>query len=717
MVGKRARVHRDRLRPRLIGTVALGLVALLALSGCVRGPNSDSPREIGGPPPTVSEVHAVAKGLPKDPVEAAERLVGMIFGTDRRASLAATAEIFRRSGLAMIDDKPKVVLAPDKVLAGDELVPIVDIPWVTDSVLEGGYVDPADFATLLMHLGVTDGPLSDDGVAALVNEWGKLPESDANGRFAGAAMRAMGEYRDDVAPDGAALRMDAVQQVILFTQLTATWVERPADLMSRARAGDAAEPELVSAVSSVSRSSGLAEECEKEVNKAKDLMHSIVDHGIKKVNENIASDTLETAADIVEEDVTEKGIKAAEELGADSGRITARTVRTSKLLGILGKTVEYADIAVTALQTALESMLLSKGLRVTITDDAPDHKTHFRHKGEALKYTTFTAKVGFDRKFVNDKILACYEALGIHVPDGETVAGENSKGESTGWRVDWTIGENIAPNNWYGSVPHGDVIRPAAPDWGDGRQPLGADGTAKMVTRPRTERDKPQNAGTVHEVGVDVYAKVEYEKPIDPLEILGTADMTIAVLGMVANDIWFPKVSHHLTVGYHGPDVYVAKGNGSLNAMFLATMDLSADAYSCDGLAGPWKASVENKGATAALGNLLADTFGVTGVRNGKTGGSGSFSLNPTSTSPQHGDVAAGYGLQLTFDNVPERGEHIDGYVGEGTWTLPGSKEGINSLLQQASMGAFGSGLTFDVRGVPHDAHCPGPAFDENGWD
>jgi hypothetical protein len=551
--------------------------------------------------PTKADIAAVAKGLPADPVLAAMKLVDELEAPDRRKAAAAAAEVIVRSGLALTEDSA-VMLAPHGTMAADEFVPVDGVPVLLNSVLDGVHGDPEGFATFLASLGVTTAPLSSSGVRALVHGWGETSSATEQDVFVGAALRALAARRDALGVGGGPDGLDALQQVLLYSRITATFVSVPAGAKAAAAGGAS-----VQLVSHRSRSS-IASECEAELKKSETLVEKYLKNaGVKGAE--FAQEVLEAVA---HEKLEALGAEAAEEAGeiaADAAKITARKLRRAAMLkwtGKLGGAIGKADTIATVWQTALQTLLLIAGIRLKLEDDAPDHTTHFRHRGDGdptKTNGTFTATVGFDRGNVSKQMLACYHALGIDLPDDSRVSGVDSHGNRNGWNVVWSIGQNLAPNNWFGSVPHGDVLRPAAPDWGDFRQPLSRDGTAKMVTRTRTERDSPQNKGSEHKVAVDVSAKVDYSKPIDLTQFTDVTDIMVWLSGDLARSINFPRVSDRVTVGYHGPDIYLAKGHAVIDPLFaLASMTLDADTYTCDGLAGPWKGSVALGGQLSVVG-------------------------------------------------------------------------------------------------------------------
>src|SRR5699024_2909721 len=65
--------------------------------------------------PDAASLTAVAAQLPPDPVDAAEALVGTIFGADDVAAVAATGELLRRAGLPLVSATGPVVALPDRL--------------------------------------------------------------------------------------------------------------------------------------------------------------------------------------------------------------------------------------------------------------------------------------------------------------------------------------------------------------------------------------------------------------------------------------------------------------------------------------------------------------------------------------------------------------------------------------------------------------------------
>ena len=92
--------------------------------------------------------------------------------------------------------------------------------------------------------------------------------------------------------------------------------------------------------------------------------------------------------------------------------------------------------------------------------------------------------------------------------------------------------------------------------------------------------------------------------------------------------------------------------------------------------------------------------------------------LNEKSAEPQKISLRdPQFGLEVTVENPPKRGEHVDGYLGSGTWLLPGSGVNAGELAGGLADNGMASGMTYEIRGVPEDPRCPGPRFEENEWD
>jgi hypothetical protein len=684
-----------RRMPAFLSALVVVAVAVSACGFPAPDVGTDNLQSVARPP-SASQLAGFATTLPDDLAEAAEAIVGALFGEDPVRAVSAAVTALTRSGIAVTDDDAQVVAASDRVYA-DYLVPLAYVPALTNALRAREFYTAEDVSAFFQGVGITDEPVSAESLAATLREWGKDASDPSQVRAGGYLARALAAHDHSLPVAGSSPRFDPLQFLLLFVQLTGSLYDYDAAGPAATGAttgGTTAEP--ASFVQPMA-SDDAAARCLAEVTKR------------EKTSEKIKSQLTGMATDKI---VSATGEWAIENLATEG----AERVMLTKAIELAGKIIDVAGKATAILQQVLVAILLRNGTRLTLTDDR-NSETHFRHEhGNRSLNVTVTATVSFDSS-LDQKHLACYKLLGIDVPQNGRLQGKNSRGE-TEWQLKWVFGEEIAPNNNYGSVPHGDVIRPQDPKLrSTPYTPLDDNGQASLETMTRTERDTP-NDGDLHTVVAEVVSKVEQVKKPDPFELGTIAGGAIVIAGMAAQALSLPSARLPMTVGYHGQDTYVMKSHGTMNVELMALLGFDVDYYSCTGPTGPWKGSAGyaiDSAATGALGSML----GASGPLSGEfTDSRTTFSLDEKSPEPQKimlGDQD--FGIEVTIENPPRRGEHVDGHVGTGTWLLPGSGANAQSLAGTLFEHGMASGMTFEVRGVPEDPRCPGPRFEENTWD
>ncbi|HEU4850333.1 MAG TPA: hypothetical protein VFS93_07980 [Terrimesophilobacter sp.] len=682
--------------PAFLSALVIVAVAVSACSFPATDAGVDHPQVVAAPP-SASQLDAFTATLPTDPIAATEAIVAAIFGTDPVTAVSATVAALIRSGIAVTDDDAQVVAASDRVYA-DYLVPLAYVPSLTNALRDGEFYTSDDVSAFFEGIGITDEPVSTESLATTLRDWGKDATDPSQVKAGGDLVRALAAHDHSLPVSGSSPRFDPLQFLLLFVQLTGSLYDYDATRTRVSGAGTddiVAQPASFDQVAAASQSAGAT--CLAQVTKR------------EKTSEKIRSQLKGIA--------TGKILDKAKEWAVDNlASEGAEQLILKHTLEDLGALIDHAGKFNAILQQALVAILLRNGTRLTLTDDR-NSETHFRHEhGNRSLNVTVTATVSFDSSLDQSR-LACYKMLGIDVPSNGRLQGKNSKGE-TEWQLKWVFGEEIAPNNHYGSVPHGDVIRPQDPKLrGTPYTVLDSNGQATLETMTRTERDTP-NDGDLHTVVAEVVAKVEQVKKLDPFELIGLAGGAIVIGGMVAQALALPSARLPITVTYHGQDTYVMHSHGSMNVELMALLDFDVDYYSCTGPTGPWKGSAGyaiDSAATGALGTMLGATGPVAGQFTDSTT---TFSLAEKSPAPQKvmlGDE--GFGLEVTMENPPKRGEHVDGHVGFGTWLMPGSGTSAGDLADTLFDHGMAAGMTFEVRGVPEDPRCPGPRFEENTWD
>lgn len=680
---------------RLIGYLSALVAAALVTTGCTFAPSATDTgahAAVAGPP-SAAQIDAYAKSLPDDPAEAAEAIVGAMFGSDPSTAVAATVNALTRSGIGVTDDDAKVVAASDRVYA-DYLVPLAYVPSLTNALRDGEFYTSDEVSAFLQTIGITDEPVGADSLGETMREWGKGPGDVAQRIAAGTIVRALAAHDGSLPVQGGSPRFDPLQFLLLFVQLTGDLYDYDAK--------SAAADGIQIAPASFSRSVPAAGD---------DVISRCIAEAADR--EKTGTKIKSLVKDKVKETILAKGTEWVVENFSREG---AERLMLQHAFELAGLVKDVADKGTAVLQQALIAILLRNGTRITLSDTL-NQETHFRHEhGNRSLNDTVTATVTFDSS-LDQKRLACYKLIGIDVPENGPLKGKNSKGE-TEWQIKWVFGEEIAPNNNYGSVPHGDVLRPQ-----DAKlrvkpyTPLDDKGQASLETMTRTERDTP-NEGDLHTVSAEVVAQVEQIKKPDPFDLVTIAGGAIVIAGMVAQALALPSARLPITVTYHGQDTYVMRSHGRMLVGMMALMDFDVDYYSCSGLAGPWKGSAGYAVDSMALG-ALGQALGASGpVAGSFTDSDTVFSLNEKSAEPQKVSLRdPQFGLEVTVENPPKRGEHVDGYLGSGTWLLPGSGANAGELASSLGDNGMASGMTYEIRGVPEDPRCPGPRFEENEWD
>lgn len=678
----------------LLGVTAIVVTTSIVVTGCTGDP--------GGPAhgvehiasiPSASQLLDFTKNLPHDPVEAADSIVEAIFGTDPARAAAATGAALTLSGIALTDDNAKILDASSSIYA-DYLVPASFIPPLANSLRSGMFYDADGVASLFQSLGLTETPATADVLSATMRNWGKDSTNPAQVQSAGDIVRALAAQEGRIPIAGTSVRFDLIQLILLFVQLTGTLYDYSPSTPSAV--GDTMELAVFPGPRTAPDASQDA--CAAAMKKLEEKGEKLKSQLRGLATDKFISAGIPWAIEHLTTEGPQKAImaKAAEEFAAG---------------------MENLGNAISVLQQVLTTLLLMSGVQLALSNDM-NSETHFRHEHNNRSLNvTVTAKVTFDSSLDPDR-LACYNLLGIDVPANGAVSGEDSQGKWNGWQVAWSYGEEIAPNNYYGSVPHGDVLRPQKASLR--AKPfthLDKNGEASLESMTRTERDLP-NTGTEHSMVADVVAKVDVVKEINPLDLLTLGGGALVVGAMAVQAINMPSARQPITVTYHGQDTYVIKAHESTSILMLSQMNFDADYYSCDGLDGPWKGSSGYAVDSGALGQL-GSSMGYDGPLKGSfTDNTTSFTLNKKSTAPQRIEMGPDkFGLEITLKNPPKRGEHIDGYLGEGTWLMPGSGMSASEFSKQMAGLLGAGGLTYEVRGVPEDPRCPGPKFEDNSWD
>lgn len=620
-----------------------------------------------GQPSLVDETNAIttqalqqlSSSLPSDPALAATALVKQIYSSDELSASLAVAELLRRSGFAIVSPDGPVIGVPDHYVLNDIPIYTGFIPTLARSVRGGDSYSTDQMTQLLTAIGATPDPLPAKVLIGTLGQWGKSADDPPEIRLAAAAIRALSAYRGQIAYP------EADPQAFQFDPLTATLII--ANVTSRV--GTILKP-----TSSVPGSSPLLAYWEQ-------LM------GVTTVYASNPCDDLKN-------------------ITKDEGQVgeTARTWYqdqlkeswTEKLPSGAAQNLEKTGYAWDKGSAALSSILLMLGARIEISDDH-GAQTHFRHEpGDESRNVKVTAVASFDSAFAKAK-LACYQLAGIDVPPS---------GPLKGFRVRWSISQDIGVvgNTGY----QGKYLAVVSADDNklqDGEL-TGDNGKSSITLYPPTE-EKP-GEGKLHKGYVTVKASLDKDDfPFKLADLLSLTDVplfTVSKLFDLAKSALtkagLPWQRETITVGYHGSDVYLAKGTATFSGLFFYSggVPVTLDLYTCDGLGGPWKGTFDMKGIsrTAFLQTL--------GALTGASGGD-EYTQNMNFNVPVQGgpfDIVNNLSGLIQIDKVPNENQHFDGIVGQVELLLDGGVIPDTFLTQSVDV---------PVKGVPQDARCPGGGY------
>ena len=644
--------------------------------------------------PTAASLAAIARGLPADPVGAAESLVGTIVGRDDAAAVAATGELLRRAGLPLVSAAGPVIALPDGPTIISDPIDVEQLPTLTRSVRDGTEFTPQQLADTLTYIGVTTTDLSSPTLVGTLAEWGKDPAAPAESRVAGAAVRALARSRGQLLvpaamPDQktlATLKSDpgslTAQQLSLLSApgrlsgldpLTVILLVAHASGEVAGRATTA--PAFGAAPTGLRRPAAADTGCQS--------LKDTPETG-KAVSKKILRDDIVAGADMVKEGAGEAINEAFEtyDKGTD-------VISTTMLL--LGATIDLV---------------------------ASPSATHFRHEsGDPSRDVLFVANAAFNGP-IAAKHLACWGLAGVDVPPN---------GPLNDFRVRWEI---------FGSLP---VLQAKAEDsdkllHGEPTH----DGVSTLWMYPRTETHPPAAGQSVPEQTVSEIVIASLDKddfPFKLTDLMGITGPEGAALSK-AWDIaiaWIQKVglpSRRISypVSFHANSPYVIAAQTTMQIPGFASVRMDADLYSCQGPAGPWKGTVTLAGEAGAILQMAGN---LAGADTSHTSGSVTFPMNFTlnADSPSAQPVPFGNKLGLVVDLDPDAiatQEHPQSLndtwdrlgnravVGDGSFTSGGAD--LRDVAKTTAGGLI-QGAEFQVVGVMRDARCPGASYWDDRFD
>ncbi|HCC79249.1 MAG: hypothetical protein A2X25_15480 [Chloroflexi bacterium GWB2_49_20] len=526
--------------------------------------------------PTQVDLAILSAQLPDDPVAAVQALVETVFGSDEFQARVAVGELLRRAGLPLVSISGPVTGIPENLVLVDDPVYVELIPDLTRALRRGNFYTPAQLSDLLLAVGFSTEPMDPHALVAGLGQWGKKPGSPPESLIAGATVRALSGRRLQVLYDGAdveAIRFDPLQVMLMLAHATGqaaplakptSWTAPRLNLFERfmgvqgiARAASAAE--------AAGPCDGLANLTKAE-NQDQAQVRAILQDSIK-----------EAWVDFISDRIGETGSKI---LGAGLASQEKGTAVLSALLLLLGATIQ-------------------------VTPDK--NATHFGHPSAPAQHVKVESIAYFDSTIAKEKV-ACYSLAGIDVPP---------PGPLKDFRIRWSMDQSFGG-------PAGQFLRPIPADelkldsCGSCGEVTGDNGRSILELTPPVENTDPPKTTSVLYGNVKVTASLDKDDiPIKLGDFLGLTNP----VAFVAKKTWdlaisaiqkagLPSQSVNISVGYHGPDIYVSKGETNLFLVYW-NGTIKMDIYTCEGLAGNWTG---HGGLGAATENFLGSLPEIIGI-------------------------------------------------------------------------------------------------------
>lgn len=545
-----------RARARRAPFVAL-ICAAMITSACTHGPG-DVSEESAVVDRTALE--AISTDLPDDPATAAERLVEDVVTGDEQRSAAATAELLRRSGHAIVTAGGPVVAMPDQLAMIDAPVYAELVPILADATRAGDRYSLEQFATILTAVGLTEQDATPAQLAAAIGGWAKEPDDHAVFATAAAGVRALAGHRQQVFfPAAGELYLDPLQTVLLLGHATSRFGEVDAAAADSATA--AARPELIDWVlgTQAAHASPVGP-CGEFTS-----LFATPDNPVIKGSSDFLKGELKDR--LAKEFLTEGGKEAFDKANEAWGKAGA----------------------------AASAIVLLLGARLNLTADKTS--THFKHAaGTRDEHVKLTATATFDLEVALDK-MECYALAGVEVPKA---------GPMKGMTVRWSTEQPQA-----GSIQHGgaQLLQAVSADSGKMTHGSKTDSNGKTTLELKPPVEDPAGEGAEMKGTAVVIASLDKENfPFELGDVFGLLSnpvgfgvgKTFDLLKEVLVKAGLPSQTVAIDVRYHGADIIVAQGASEVNLILAKLPKVYVDLVSCSGVVGPFKGSAGYDGATSS---------------------------------------------------------------------------------------------------------------------
>ncbi len=560
---------RPRRAPlRRLRAVAALTAGVLVFSACT----AIGSESTGGGALDALAIEEVARGLPSDPAEAAEHLVATIL-SDEDASVAATAELLRRSGHVIVSAAGPVVAAPDEIALIEAPVYAEFVPVLAAATRAGDRYTLEQFATLLTAVGLTEHDASPAQLAAAIGGWAKDEGDHAIFVTAASGVRALAGHRQQVmyaGADPAEVFLDPLQTMILLGHATSTFGELDADAAPQAVAAPAIVDWLLGTQPAHASPAGPCGEFAS-------LFAAPPNDPAVTAHSDFLKGQLKDR--LAKEFLTEGGKEAFDKANEAAGKAGATA----------------------------SAILLLLATRLEVTADKTS--THFKHRaGTRDEHITLTAKAVFDPKVALEKH-ECYALAGVDVP---------KPGPMKSMTIRWSSQQSQLGSYQEGGNQLLQAVSADSAKFTRGSK-TGADGIATLELKPPVE--DPAGEGEKLKGKAVFIASLDKESfPFELGDVYGFLSnatafgvgKTFDLLRDVLVKAGLPSQAITLEVTYHGADIIVAKGENNVNFILAEIPRVYVDLVSCTGVAGPFRGSAGYDGVTS--GWMLQAAGAVTGV-------------------------------------------------------------------------------------------------------
>jgi hypothetical protein len=618
---------------------------------------------------TPANLASVRPQLPNDPVAAIQALVETIFGADEFDAQAAVGELMRRAGLPLVSIAGPVIGTPDELVLMDASIYVELLPDLTRSLRRGAFYTPVQLADLLLEIGFTSEALDPQVLVAALGQWGKQPDSILESIVAGATVRALSGRRLQVLYSGAnpdLIQFDLLQVMLVLAHATS----REAPLV---KPSSWFTPQAVALIGSIG-SQGIA----------------------------LPGWTAQTRGPC---DDLAKLTQPATQLGGVGKEVAKEALVETFKTQLSEGAKENLDFGLKVYEkgsAVLSSLLLMMGATISVTDNKGG-QTHFGHGGGGTNHVILKARASFDSAIAKQHV-ACYQLAGIDVPQS---------GPLEGYRVRWNFSQSL------GGGYQGKFLTNISADSykicasGSCGEVTGTSGTSTIEMYPPTER-RPNQGTLMYGYVTATASLVKDDFPFalsDLLDLRNPAEFAASKTWDLAISAFqkagLPSETHTIKVGYHGVDIYVAKGETNLWLLYV-TAPVKLDIYTCTGLTGDWIGTGGLGGDTKAfLGEKVEQVFGIPVPENVKyIQENFHFMINPEveeniiDINPEikmTGIVRISQ-AQIAANRAIQLGKTVGRPVGE-------VEVEINSV--PVSLLSFGAGTVYPVYSVPRDPRCP----------